>query len=288
MSTSFRHVLPSQFYLMIFGINPAVFLVRLGASHPSQGKAATDNLKGRDRCAHCSKAVSSSFITVNSIGSTSGLLLVDIPNVDSNSFNANANESLWRCVCNPLTKSFFRLPTMLSISVVIYRVIFIVEIKNNYKVIMVGKYSIKNTMVVEVYNYEKIYWRIDGNLPASSLEARNEQIIICIVGFVLCMAASGPLKHAVIPIPNGGRLGECRNQCARIFKGCRALVGLNVWEWEITCALGHIQRWTWLCTTTPAGTGSGCQSVHAHIQIVTTHVSEVWPWNLGRIWRSPI
>jgi hypothetical protein len=80
---------------------------------------------------------------------------------------------------------------MLSISVVIYRVIFIVEIKNNYKVIMVGKYSIKNTMVVEVYNYEKIYWRIDGNMPASSLEARNEQIIICIVGFVLCMAASG-------------------------------------------------------------------------------------------------
>lgn len=130
--------------------------------------------------------------TVNSRGSAAGLLLLDIPNADSNSINANSNESLYcRCVCNPLTKTFFRLPAMLFISVVVARAIVPVEIKKSYKVVVVGKCVSSNTMIVEVYNSETKCWKVAGNLPASSLESRNEHIVICNAGFVFCMAASG-------------------------------------------------------------------------------------------------
>lgn len=128
--------------------------------------------------------------TVNSRGSAAGLLLVDIPNAESNTINAN-DQSPWRCVCNPLTQSFFRLPAMLSIRVVVARAIVPVEKKNSYKVVVVGKCGIRNAMVVEVYNSETRSWRIAGNLPPSSLETRNEHVVISNVGSVFCMAASG-------------------------------------------------------------------------------------------------
>lgn len=112
---------------------------------------------------------------LNFRGSAAGLLLLDIP-ICPTTFGASFSQV---CVCNPLSRTCFVLPKMLSITSVMGKAIVAGDDPGSYKVLVVGKTS-DDTVRAEMYNSSTKSWKmIGGTLPAEGLIIRHSEMFVC-------------------------------------------------------------------------------------------------------------
>lgn len=114
-------------------------------------------------------------------GSAAGLLLMDIPIYPTTSGTLFPRVF----VCNPLSRTSFVLPAMLSASNVMGKAIVAGDDPGSYEVFVVGK-TTDDAVVAEVYNsYTKSWRMIRGSLP-QDLAIRNGEIFVR-NGFLFCL-----------------------------------------------------------------------------------------------------
>lgn len=118
---------------------------------------------------------------VNYRGSVAGLLLLDIhmyPTTFGTSFPRV-------CVCNPLSRTCFVLPGMLSVSSLMGKAIVAADDPGAYEVLVVGK-TRDDAVIAEVYNSSTKSWKIIGGSLPEGLVIRNGEMFVC-NGFLFCL-----------------------------------------------------------------------------------------------------
>lgn len=114
-------------------------------------------------------------------GSVAGLVLMDIP-IYPTTFGTFFPQV---CVCNPLSRTSFVLPGMLSVTSVIGKAIVAGDDPGSYEVLVVGKTS-DDAVIAEVYKSSTKSWeKIRGSLP-QGLTIRNCEMFVR-NGFLFCL-----------------------------------------------------------------------------------------------------